>query len=298
MGCEKPPRKRDDALKAAEELSDPGRTAIMQFLNAVDDDFWKLQRKKQNGKLLEHLDGSDTTQKDISKVMGVSEKTVSKTKYQLLKDGNVTPKCGRPSAMTEVFLRVYEFIKKELGEGRSVILPRLDPSTPTPACSAEKLLSTETRGFRSGSLHLPRTATGPCPRQSPNNSNGRRAARTPPGRTKVLFESHSRAEMKQFPGSLESRNRSRGGAQRTRRCNIQQKRNGRHRPRPRRPPVPRLVHSRLWMPALLHRHPVRPGRQPPCVLLSAESRLTADAGTLRLPRESACLPRVAPFPCR
>ena len=138
-----------------------------------------------------------------------------------------------------------------------MILPRLEPSTPTPACSAEKLLSTETRGFRSGSLHLPRTATGPCPRQSPNNSNGRRAARTPPGRTKVLFESHSRAEMKQFPGSLGSRNWSRGGAQRTRRSNIQQKRNGRHRPRPRRRPVPRLVHSRLRMPALLQRHPVR-----------------------------------------
>ena len=34
----------------------------------------------------------------------------------------------------------------------------------------EKLLATETRGFRSGSLHLPRTATGPCPQQSPNNS--------------------------------------------------------------------------------------------------------------------------------
>ena len=94
----------------------------MQFLSGVDDDFWKLQRKEQIGKLLEHLDETDTTQKDISKVMGVSEKTESKTKYQLLKDGNVTPKGGRPSTMTEVFPRVCEFIKKELGEGRSVTL--------------------------------------------------------------------------------------------------------------------------------------------------------------------------------
>ena len=122
MGCEKPPRKRDDAFKAAEELSDPGRTSILQFLSGVDVDFWKLQRKEQISKLLEHLDGTDTTQKDISKVMGVSEKTVSKTKYQLLKDGNVTPKGGRPSTMREVFPRVCEFIKKELGEGRSVTL--------------------------------------------------------------------------------------------------------------------------------------------------------------------------------
>ena len=129
MGCEKPPRKRDDAFKAAEELSDQGRTSILQFLSGVDDDFWKLQRKEQIGKLLEHLDGTDTTQKDISKVMGVSEKTVSKTKYQLLKDGNVTPKGGRPSTMTEVFPRVCEFIKKELGEGRSVTLGILVEST-------------------------------------------------------------------------------------------------------------------------------------------------------------------------
>ena len=71
MGCEKPPRKRNDALKAAEELSDPGRTSILQVLSGVDVDFWKLQRKKQIRKLLEHLDGTDTTQKDISKVMGV-----------------------------------------------------------------------------------------------------------------------------------------------------------------------------------------------------------------------------------
>ena len=91
----------------------------------MDVDFWKLQRKEQIGKLLEHLDGTDTTQKDISKVMGVSEKTVSKTKYQLLKDGNVTPKGGRPSTMTEVFPRVWEFIRKELG-GRSVTLGIID----------------------------------------------------------------------------------------------------------------------------------------------------------------------------
>ena len=88
----------------------------------MDDAFWKLQRKKQIGKLLEHLDGSDTTQKDVSKVMGVSEKTVSKTKYQLLKDGNVTPKGGRPSTMADVFPRVCEFINKELAAGRSVTL--------------------------------------------------------------------------------------------------------------------------------------------------------------------------------
>ena len=122
MGCEKPPRKRDDALKAAEELSDPGRTTILQFLNEADDTFWKSKRKVQTAKLLERIEGTNTTQKDVEKVMGVSEKTVSNTKYQLLKDGNVTPKGGRPSTMAEVFPRVCEFINKELGEGRSVTL--------------------------------------------------------------------------------------------------------------------------------------------------------------------------------
>ena len=132
----------------------------------------------------------------------------------------------------------------------------------------------------------------------PTTANGRWATRTPPGRTKVLFETHSRTVMKQFPGGPRSWIRSRGGAQRTKRSNGRKKRNGRHRRRPRRRPVPRLVHSRLRMPALLHRHPVGSGRLHRRVLLSAESRLTADVGPLRPRRESACLPRVARFPRR
>ena len=106
MGFEKPPRKQQDAFDAVDQLSDPGRTTILQVLNGVDDAFWKLKRKEQIAKLLESIQKSGTTQKDVAIVMGVSEKTVSKTKYQLLKDGNVTPKGGRPSSMAEVFPRV------------------------------------------------------------------------------------------------------------------------------------------------------------------------------------------------
>ena len=143
MGCEKPPRKRDDAFKAAEELSDQGRTSILQFLSGVDVDFWKSQRKEQIRKLLEHIDGTDTTQKDISKVMGVSEKTVSKTKYQLLKDGNVTPKGGRPSTMTEVFPRVRD------GEHQGDADPQRQRQ-----CSRKRASTCSTQtGERTGRLH-------------------------------------------------------------------------------------------------------------------------------------------------
>ena len=122
MGCEKPPRNRQDALDAVEKLIDHGRTALLQLLNTFEEPFWKSKRKEQIAKLLEGVEGSGTTQKDISIVMGVSEKTVSKTKYQLQKDGDVTPKGGRPSTMAEVFPRVCDFIKKELEAGRSVTL--------------------------------------------------------------------------------------------------------------------------------------------------------------------------------
>ena len=103
LGFEKPPRNRQDALDAVEQLIDPGRTTLLQRLNAFEEPFWKSKRKEQIAKLLESVEGSGTTQKDISIVMGVSEKTVSKTKYQLQKDGNVTPKGGRPSMIAEVF---------------------------------------------------------------------------------------------------------------------------------------------------------------------------------------------------
>ena len=119
LGFEKPPRNRQDALDAVEQLIDPGRTTLLQRLNAFEERFWKSKRKEQIAKLLDWVEGSGTTQKDTSIVMGVSEKTVSKTKYQLQKDGNVTPKGGRPSTMAEVFPRVCDFIKKELEAGRS-----------------------------------------------------------------------------------------------------------------------------------------------------------------------------------
>ena len=121
-GCEKPPRKREEALEAAEKLSEQCRTTVLQILNGSDDAFWKMKRKEQIAKLLKSVEGTGTTQKDVANVMGVSEKTVSKTKYQLQKDGNVTPKGGRPSTMADVFPRVCDFIKKELEAGRSVTL--------------------------------------------------------------------------------------------------------------------------------------------------------------------------------
>ena len=107
---EKPPLKHEDAIVNVEKLSEASRTNIMEILDSFDDAFWKMKRKDQTVELVKRAEETDMTQKDIAKVMDVSEKTVSKTKYQFEKDGNVHPRAGRPSTMAEILPRVDEFI--------------------------------------------------------------------------------------------------------------------------------------------------------------------------------------------
>ena len=64
-GCEKPPRKREEALEAAEKLSEQCRTTVLQILSGSDDAFWKIKRKEQIAKLLKSVEGTGTTQKTL-----------------------------------------------------------------------------------------------------------------------------------------------------------------------------------------------------------------------------------------
>ena len=119
-----PAREVGDCYCAAYEIPEPNQTRVIALLDAVDDEaFWSLPRKLQAVMLLQRRKEFKVRQTDIATVLGVSDSTVTKYKYDFLEHPeNLFPLTGRPSKIRDVFPHVENFIREQWAKGRSLPL--------------------------------------------------------------------------------------------------------------------------------------------------------------------------------
>ena len=118
-----PPRTMWDVYDDIEKLPEASQNGMIDMVNMMDREFWDKPQREQVLNLVANMDGYNVTQKDIAKLMKVSESMVTRIKhyYQEHPD-NVFRKVGRPSLIGAVFLAVINFIHGELSEQRSVTM--------------------------------------------------------------------------------------------------------------------------------------------------------------------------------
>ena len=100
----------DDIIK----LPEPSKRAMMDLIGRMDDDFWDRPRREQVIELIINVDGLNVTQKDIARVMRVSEPLVTRYKhYYQEHPNNAFRQDDRPSRIGAVFWQVFLFINAE-----------------------------------------------------------------------------------------------------------------------------------------------------------------------------------------
>ena len=76
-----PPRTLWKVYDDIEKLPEVSQSGMMDLVSLMDEEFWDKPRREQVLELIINMDGYNVTQKDIARVMKVSEPLVTRIKH-------------------------------------------------------------------------------------------------------------------------------------------------------------------------------------------------------------------------